>query len=90
MTGNVVKIRPTVERVAATEPVPEIIEAAERLLADARAGRVRSLAFATEVHMPEEHSTGCGSFWWRGEGGNAFTLLGGLAYLQGNIADAIG
>ncbi|KMO18894.1 hypothetical protein [Methylobacterium indicum] len=89
MSDNVVKIRPTVERVRAIEPVPEIIAGLERILEDARAGHIRSIVVATEAYVPEDGACGCGTFWHRGEGGNVFTLLGGLAYVQSSLAASV-
>ena len=51
MTGTVVKIRPTVERVAASEPVPEIVEAVLDEICDAvaRGENVKLSSFGSFV-----------------------------------------
>lgn len=87
MSDNVVKIRCAVESTAVREPVPEIVEAVEQLLADAKAGRIRSLAFAGEADFPGRNTTGCAlALHTGGDSANGFVLLGGLTALQARVA----
>lgn len=68
-----------------TEPVPDVVETLERLLAEAKAGHIRGIAYAVATTLAGE-GTGTG---WDMAGGQKHVMAAAVMMLHHRFAEAL-